>query len=145
MPGLRDNARKTLEANIIQETSEMPQVTEVIETEKAKKRSSCNKSKDWHVVPDSREGYSHRSSVLKAYEAGEMPVDHRKLLNGIKRALGNKQEGEINLGKVLEEVGFFRASALKMLKHMQNFGVLETESRYQATWVKILDNYVLKN
>ncbi len=49
------------------------------------------------------------------------------------------------MGKVLEEVGFFRASALKMLKHMQNFGVLETESRYQATWVKILDNYVLKN
>mgnify|MGYP006988839227 CR=1 FL=1 len=47
-------------------------------------------------------------------------------------------EGEIQLEKVLQATGYLRASALKMLKHMQNFGVLETKPKYRATWVKIL-------
>jgi len=38
----------------------------------------------------------------------------------------------------LQVTGYYRASALKMLRHMQNFGLLETEPRYRATWVKIL-------
>ena len=48
------------------------------------------------------------------------------------------REGIIQLEKVLKTTGYLRASALKMLHHMQNFGVLETEPRYRSTWVKIL-------
>ena len=70
-----------------------------------------------------------------------MPVDHQRLLEAIKHELGTGvKEGKIQLEKVLQSTGYLRASALKMLKHMQNFGVLETEPRYRATWVKILKN-----
>ena len=85
-----------------------------------------------------QEKYSKRSPIRKAYEAGVMPVDHQRLLEAIKHELGEVREGEIQLEKVLQSTGYLRASALKMLKHMQNFGVLETEPRYRAIWIKIL-------
>lgn len=85
-----------------------------------------------------QEKYSKRSPIRKAYEAGVMPVDHKRLYEAIKHELGELKEGEIQLEKVLQSTGYLRASALKMLKHMQNFGVLETKPRYRATWVKIL-------
>ena len=68
-----------------------------------------------------------------------MPTDHKILLDAIKRELGEGvQEGIIQLEKVLQATGYQRVSALKMLHHMQNFRVLETEPRYRSTWVKIL-------
>ena len=83
--------------------------------------------------------YSARSPILKAYQAGIMPIDHQRLLEAIKHELGDGvREGDIQLEKVLQTTGYLRASALKMLKHMQNFGVLETKSKYRATWVKLL-------
>jgi hypothetical protein len=90
------------------------------------------------TVEEKRE-YSKRSPIRKAYEAGQMPIDHQRLLAAIKQELGEGVlEGIIQLEKVLQATGYLRASALKMLHHMQNFGVLETEPKYRATWVKIL-------
>ena len=89
--------------------------------------------------PDMICEYSKRSPILKAYQAGQMPIDHQRLLSAIKDELGaGIHEGTIQLEKVLHATGYMRASALKMLKHMQNFGVLETEPRYRSTWVKLL-------
>lgn len=89
--------------------------------------------------PDMPGVYSKRSPILKAYQAGQMPIDHQRLLSAIKKELGvGSHEGIIQLEKVLQATGYMRASALKMLKHMQNFGVLETEPRYRSTWVKLL-------
>lgn len=83
--------------------------------------------------------YSPRSPILKAYKAGIMPVDHKILLDAIKHELGDGvSEGVIHLEDVLQATGYKRASALKMLKHMQNFGVLETERRYRGTWIRVL-------
>ena len=83
--------------------------------------------------------YSARSPILKAYQAGIMPIDHQHLLEAIKHELGDGvREGDIQLEKVLQTTGYLRASALKMLKHMQNFGVLESKSKYRATWIKLL-------
>ena len=108
MPGLRENIKETLE-------------------------KSENISE-----PETVKSYSKRSPIRKAYEAGVMPVDHQRLLDAIKHELGGIREGDIQLEKVLQATGYLRASALKMLKHMQNFGVLETKPKYRATWVKIL-------
>lgn len=112
MPGLRENVKKVLDKGPEQEQSKQLDIEQ--------------------------SGYSKRSPILKAYMAGTMPVDHKILLDAIKRELGDKQEGVIHLEDVLQATGYARASALKMLRHMQNFGVLETERRYRGTWVKIL-------
>ena len=83
--------------------------------------------------------YSKRSPILKAYQAGLMLPDHKILLEAIKRELGEGvREVSIQLEKVLQAMGYLRASALKMLHHMQNFGVLETEPQYRSTWIKII-------
>ena len=110
MPGLRENVKKVLDKE--QEQQAQPATTQA--------------------------GYSERSPILKAYRAGVMPVDHKILLDAIKHELGDSKEGVIHLEDVLQATGYARASALKMLKHMQNFGVLETERRYRGTWVKVL-------
>ena len=84
--------------------------------------------------------YSARSPVAKAYRAGQMPIDHRRLLDAIKLLLGDGiTEGAIHLEDALRITGYARASALKMLRHMQNFGVLETRRGYRETLVWILD------
>lgn len=112
MPGLRENIKGVLESK------------------------SENNSDEKKII--NQEKYSKRSPIRKAYEAGVMPVDHQRLLEAIKHELEGLKEGEIQLEKVLQSTGYLRASALKMLKHMQNFGVLETKPKYRATWVKIL-------
>ena len=109
MPGLRENIKETLQ-----------------------------RSENISETVTAKSAYSKRSPIRKAYEAGVMPVDHQRLLDAIKHELGGVREGDIQLEKVLQATGYLRASALKMLKHMQNFGVLETKPKYRATWVKIL-------
>ena len=95
--------------------------------------------RDVQPEPSDAKVYTKRSPIRKAYEAGLMPPDHRILLDAIKRELGDGvMEGTIQLEKVLQSTGYLRASALKMLHHMQNFGVLETKPQYRSTWVKIL-------
>ena len=118
MPKLRDN----LKGAVLRQSE--PEVAEVREV---------------HPVSSNAKEYTKRSPILRAYEAGLMPPDHRILLDAIKHELGDGvREGTIQLEKVLQSTGYQRASALKMLHHMQNFGVLETEPRYRSTWVKIL-------
>ena len=71
-----------------------------------------------------------------------MPADYRILLKAIKHELGDGvREGIIQLEEVLKATGYQRASTLKMLHHMQNFGVLETEPLYRSTWVKLVIGY----
>ena len=118
MPKLRDNLK-----GAIQKQAE-PEVADVREVQ---------------PVPSEAKVYTKRSPILRAYQAGLMPADHKILLEAIKRELGNGvREGIIQLEKVLQSTGYQRASALKMLHHMQNFGVLEIEPRYRSTWVKLL-------
>ena len=127
MPRIRENAQQALKEN------EKPK-KEVKRSLRKKKTTTTSTS----TVPNSIEEYSPRSSVFKTYQAGDMPIDHKRLLEGIKNALGEAKEGVINLGEVLKQTGIFRASALKMLKHMENFGVIESKSQYHGTWVKVL-------
>ena len=90
-------------------------------------------------VKNSKKEYSKNSPILKAYSAGMMPPDHLRLFNALKEVLGEgNKEGVIHLEDALIKTGYFRSSALKMLHHMKNFGVLETETRYRGTWVKLL-------
>ena len=126
MPGIRENVTKTMAQN-----------AEKSSVKKSKVTKGEDRSKDsGYQIP---EGYSARSLVAKSYRAGQMPVDHRRLLNAIKEVLGDGvTEGAIHLEDALQATGYLRASALKMLRHMQNFGVLETKSGYRQTWVKIL-------
>ena len=122
MPGLRENIRSVFDR---QPEVAVSALTKGEEVRGSLKQPSCE--------------YSVRSPIRKAYEAGQMPIDHQRLLAAIKQELGEGvREGEIQLEKVLQATGYMRASALKMLHHMQNFGVLETEPRYRCTWVKLL-------
>lgn len=135
MPGIRANANKTMKDNADKVDTSKGSRGKKIGRALTRKNDVTPTTK---TVPDGPEGYSPRSPILKSYQAGEIPLDHRKLLNAIKQALGGAQEGIINLGEVIAGIGVYRASALKMLGHMQNFGVLESEARYHGTWVKIL-------
>ncbi len=114
MPGLRENVKKVLDK----------------EPEQEQEQNKQSETK--------QQEYSERSSILRAYRAGIMPADHKILLDAVKHELGDKQEGVIHLEDVLKATGYARASAVKMLRHMQNFGVLETERRYRGTWIKVL-------
>ena len=129
MPGIRENVAKTIAQNAEKDTATK------LKTAKMKNINQSGMDSQYH---DAKE-YSARSPIAKAYRAGQMPVDHRRLLDAIKEILGNGvTEGTIHLEDALQATGYFRASALKMLRHMQNFGVLETKSGYRETWVKIL-------
>ena len=129
MPGIRENVAKTIAQNAEKNSAPKPKST------KEKDRRQSSKDSGYQIP----EGYSARSSVAKSYRAGQMPVDHRRLLDAIKEILGDGvTEGSIHLEDALQATGYLRASALKMLRHMQNFGVLETKSGYRKTWVKLL-------
>ena len=69
------------------------------------------------------ENSSHKtnSQILKAYNAGIMPVSHRILFNAFKKALNGAKEGEINLSEILAEVGVHRSSAMKSILSMTEF------------------------
>ena len=119
MPKLRDNLKRAV----------LKQAEPIVEEVREEQAVPVNLERE----------YSKRSPILKAYQAGLMLPDHKILLEAIKRELGEGvREVSIQLEKVLEATGYPRASALKMPHHMQNFGVLKTESRYRSTWVKIL-------
>ena len=121
MPKLREN----LKGAVLKQAE--PEVSEVRELQ---------------PEPYNPKQYTKRSPILRSYQAGLMPPDHRILLDAIKHELGDGvKEGTIQLEKVLQATGYLRASALKMLHHMQNFGVLETEPRYRSTWLKLLKGY----
>lgn len=125
MPGIRENVAKTINQN-------------AATTSKPLKEKAAT-TRPMEPTPKSAGEYSSRSPIAKAYRAGQMPVDHRRLLDAIKGLLGEGvTEGNIQLEEALKATGYYRASALKMLHHMQNFGILETKRGYRETWVKIL-------
>ena len=129
MPGIRENVTKTINQNAEQNAV------------KASKpiKEKISRTQPLTPTPQSAGEYSSRSPIAKAYRAGQMPVDHRRLLDAIKELLGEGvTEGNIQLEEALKATGYYRASALKMLHHMQNFGILETKRGYRETWVKIL-------
>ena len=104
------------------------------------------KKKAKKPLPERPEDYSTRSPVAKLYRSGEIPFDHARLLRAIRAEIKKKYgeeatEGEINLKNILEKTGYFRPSALNMLHHMRVFGVLESQPRYNATWVRILNDH----
>ena len=78
---------------------------------------------------------SHKpnSQILKAYNAGIMPVSHRILFNAFKKALNGAKEGEINLSEILAEVRVHRSSAMKSIQSMTEFKVIEFSTTYSST------------
>ena len=73
------------------------------------------------------------SQILKAYNAGIMPVSHRILFNAFKKALNGAKEGEINLSEILAEVRVHRSSAMKSIQSMTEFKVIEFSTTYSST------------
>jgi len=96
-----------------------------------------NVSNEQQIIPASVSEYSSRSQIAKAYRVGEMPFAHAQLFRAIKKVLNGESEGEIVLQEALDISGIPRRSALNILKHMANFGVLVSEPRFRCTWVKI--------
>ena len=127
MPGLHDrisnNMTKTINENL----------------EEHKAPSSKARASSTSDMPQrSASDYSSRSSVARAYRAGEIPFDHARLLKGLKKALGDQEEGEIILQTVLDSLGMTRKSALNMFGHMQAFGVLNHyEPRHHCVFISI--------
>ena len=68
MPKLRDN----LKGAVLRQAE--PEVSEVREVQ---------------LVPSAPKQYTKRSPILRTYQAGLMPTDHRILLGGIKHELGD--------------------------------------------------------
>ena len=108
---------------------------------------SATKSK---VALNSAEDYSPSSQIAKAYSAGYFPsFTHQRLFHAIAAALGGKDEGSVDFAKVLEDAGMHRSSALQIIRHMSNFGILEVsfnsshvigEARKSWAHIKILRN-----
>jgi len=102
------------------------------------------------IVLNSPEDYSSSSQIAKAYSAGCFPnFVHQKLFNALAQALEGKDEGRIDFNKVLEDAQMHRSSALQIIKHMSNFGIIEVsfnssrvigETRKSWAFVKIIKN-----
>lgn len=95
------------------------------------------------------ENYSPTSSIYKAYSNGFFPVAHKILFNSICKALDGKDEGNVNFNSVLDDAHMHRSSALQIIKHMVNFGILEVsfnssqaigEKRKSWAFIKIIRN-----
>ena len=92
------------------------------------------KKKDNNYFPLGPRG----SRTEKAYEDGMMPVEHQRLYNGFKKALEDATSGELILQRVLDDVGMFRASALRIVKFLVKYGYIEYEARNHHIFVRIL-------
>lgn len=128
MPGLHDRINTNLTKTI----------TENLDQQKSRPQDTLVPPDKPGTIQRSASDYSARSSVARAYRAGEMPFDHARLLKGIKKALNGLEEGEIILQTVLDSVGMTRKSALNMFAHMQAFGVLKHyERRHHCVFISI--------
>ena len=96
------------------------------------------------------EDYSAQSLIAHAYSAGYFPnFTHQRLFHALVRALNGKSEGSVDFNQVLESAQMHRSSALQIIRHMSNFGLLKVsfnssyivgESRKSCAYVKILKN-----
>lgn len=99
---------------------------------------------------NSAEDYSPSSQIAKAYSAGYFPsFTHQRLFRALVAALDGKNEGSVDFAKVLEDAHMHRSSALQIIRHMSNFGILEVsfnsshvigEARKSWAHIKILRN-----
>lgn len=74
------------------------------------------------------------------YESEHMPPPrHKEVLDAIKAALGTESEGRINLQKtVLDVINIKRASAVRIIKHLEEYGYLKYKPQYHCIWIQIL-------
>ena len=96
------------------------------------------------------EDYSPSSQIARAYSAGCFPnFTHQKLFHAVVNALNGQSEGNVDFSKVLAEANLHRSSALQIIRHMTNFGLIEVsfhssqsigEKRKSWVFVKILRN-----
>lgn len=102
------------------------------------------------AILNSPEDYSPSSQIAKAYNAGYFPsFTHQKLFHALLNELNNKSEGDIDFNQVLSKTKMHRSSALQIIRHMSNFGIIEVsfnsshvigEPRKSWVFVKILKN-----
>ena len=102
------------------------------------------------IVLNSPEDYSSSSQIAKAYSACCFPnFVHQKLFHALLQALEGQDEGQIDFNKVLENAQMHRSSALQIIRHMSNFGIIEVsfnssrvigETRKSWAFVKIIKN-----
>lgn len=100
------------------------------------------------------EDYSSSSLIARAYSAGYFPsFTHQRLFHAIVKLLDGKDEGSIDINKLLKEAKIQRSSALQIIRHMVNFGILEVsfnsshvigEGRKSWVSVKIIKNLECK-
>ncbi|MBQ3347067.1 MAG: hypothetical protein II876_00095 [Synergistaceae bacterium] len=108
---------------------------------------SATKSK---AAFNSAEDYSPSSQIARAYSAGYFPsFTHQRLFHAIAAALNGKDEGSVDFNALLTESQLHRSSALQIIRHMSNFGILEVsfnsshvigEARKSWAHIKILRN-----
>ena len=108
---------------------------------------SATKSK---AALNSAEEYSTSSTIAKAYSAGYFSsFTHQRLFHAIATALDGRNEGSVDFAKVLDDTGMHRSSALQIIRHMCNFGILDVsfnsshvigQARKSWAHIKILRN-----
>ena len=94
--------------------------------------------------------YSPTSQIARAYSVGCFPnFTHQRLFHALISALNGQTEGRVDFSSVLAEANLHRSSALQIIRHMTNFGLIEVsfhssqaigEKRKSWVFVKILRN-----
>lgn len=99
---------------------------------------------------NSPEDYSSSSLIARAYSAGYFPsFTHQRLFHSIVKLLDGKDEGSIDINELLKDAQIHRSSALQIIRHMVNFGILEVSfnssqaiGQKRKSWVSVK---VIKN
>lgn len=125
-------------------------ITATLEATEARVQQEAKNSKAEHNSED----YSSSSLIARAYSAGYFPsFTHQRLFHSIVKLLDNKDEGNIDFNELLTEAQMHRSSALQIIRHMVNFGILEVsfnsshvigEGRKSWVSVKIIKNLECK-
>lgn len=78
--------------------------------------------------------------ITDYYESERMPPPrHLEVLNAIRDALGGETEGRISLqDSVLDVIQIKRASAVRIIKHLEHFGYLKYKPQYHCVWIRLL-------
>ena len=129
--------------------SSVNQVKQQVKANDEKQVSSSLTAKR-KIVLNSPEDYAPSSQIAKAYSACCFPnFVHQKLFHALLQALEGQDEGQIDFNKVLENAQMHRSSALQIIRHMSNFGIIEVsfnssrvigETRKSWAFVKIIKN-----
>ena len=105
-------------------TKETNTTTATLKTTEAsvQQESETVKNKMTHNSP---EDYSSLSPIARAYSTGYFPsFTHQRLFHAIVKMLEGKNEGSIDFNELLTKAQMHRSSALQIIRHMVNFGLL---------------------